>query len=391
MSTLEPVADAVDERVRLGVEAAGVERDHARAVDDLRQQVEDHDALGGERRHERQPVPPDARERGGERRPRVHRLERLGHVRDADAGEEREPAMVDADRGGRHAHAGTSADGAGAAGGRRRRRGPQVANRGVRVLELGDPGPGHEVAERLAGRPLVAVPLQHGAEQLGQVRALHALGDRGREAGPGGVAAEPHLVPVDRVAHEPDLRDVGPGAAVGAAGHPHRGQRVVEAQPVQLRLELVRHRPDHPLRLGHREAAGREGGAGHRDPRQAAQRGAGLDAVVGEDRGHGAPPRRRHVDEVQVLVGGDAVRRCLRSRSPGARRRSRTPGSSPSRIRPFATRRPRNQRAVALLVPAELVVAAVPVDLADGLERDARTPARPRPGTSRCRARRSCT
>jgi hypothetical protein len=118
---VEPVSHALDQLVGLRVQATGVEGDHPGAADELREQVEDDDPLRREGRHERQALGSDAREGGHERRPGVHRLERLGDARHADAGEEREAGVVDPEGRRRGGHAGTPSAGSGAGAGAGRR------------------------------------------------------------------------------------------------------------------------------------------------------------------------------------------------------------------------------------------------------------------------------
>ena len=77
-------------------------------------------------------------------------------------------------------------------------------------------------------------------------------------------AAEEDRVLVLRLAHQADVAVVRPGAAVGAAGHPRGEHFVLQAELVELGFELVDHARQHALALGDRQAAGGQGGAGHR-------------------------------------------------------------------------------------------------------------------------------
>ena len=156
---------------------------------------------------------------------------------------------------------------------------------------------------------------------------------------------EPELVAVHRVAHQADLGDVRPGTAVGAAGHAHRRDGVVDAELVEAPPGGRRRRPA-IARSASVTASPQVGSAGQAIASRGAARGSRRPArtpwpsrIAVDD----ARAARRDVDQVQVLVGrdpeGDAVvRGDLPERGPQVDRRPS------SRTRPFSTRRPRNQR-----------------------------------------------
>ena len=108
-----------------------------------------------------------------------------------------------------------------------------------RVVEVRDPGTGHEVAEPLVGQALVAVALDHRPQHLRQVVLVDALRDRGGDPRAGQVAAQPQLIAVDSVAHQPDLRHVRAGAAVGAARDPGRRTGIRDAGVLERLLDRV--------------------------------------------------------------------------------------------------------------------------------------------------------
>src|SRR5271165_2683538 len=78
------------------------------------------------------------------------------------------------------------------------------------VLETNDALAGNEIAERLSGQALVAVPLEDGSKECRQIGLVDTFGNGRREPRPGGVPTEPDLVAIDRIADEADLRDVRP-------------------------------------------------------------------------------------------------------------------------------------------------------------------------------------
>ena len=83
--------------------------------------------------------------------------------------------------------------------------------------------------------------------QFFQVRARQTLEIGG--------AAEPQLVLVNTVAHQAQLRHVGAGTAVGAAGHPHQ-QGLLNLEPSQLGIEAIQNIRKDALRFGDGEPAG---------------------------------------------------------------------------------------------------------------------------------------
>ena len=169
-----------------------------------------------------------------------------------------------------------------------------------------------EVAEGLALVEALVAP--HGEERLEGVLdrlGLAALLVLEADARQHGAAADVELVRGLAVAHEAELGHVGPPAAVRAARHAHHDLLVEEAEVVHDGADARDHRGHEPLRLGHGEAAERQRGAGHGQPRQRVDGLDRQDAVLGHEPLHrGAVVRRdvRHDDglrRAQDEVGAD--------------------------------------------------------------------------------------
>jgi hypothetical protein len=95
------------------------------------------------------------------------------------------------------------------------------------------------------------------------ISSSSADGDAAVEALAADRAAHVEVVSGLGAAHDADLGRVGPGAAVGAAGHVESHREVAQAGGVEGLAEVGDDAGHDPLGLGEGLAARREGGAGH--------------------------------------------------------------------------------------------------------------------------------
>mmetsp|Transcript_18303 Transcript_18303/g.57001 ORF Transcript_18303/g.57001 Transcript_18303/m.57001 type:complete len:498 (+) Transcript_18303:86-1579(+) len=217
-----------------------------------------------------------------------------------------------------------------------------------------------KVAKRL--RRLRALRLPRGEERLDgrlEVCELHLVGEHRRDPRANWRAAHPYLILVRPLPHQCQFRGIWPRAAVGAArdargergrlGQPHRARHIAQP-PVDV--------GHHALRLGLRQAAERQGRAGHRMAHKHVHLLDGRNAVLAQDRLDTRPLLVGHVLVEHRLRGGE------HERQPELRR-----DLAERRLEPYAIRvndppllhvDAHKPLAVALRVPAEPVDALDP-------------------------------
>lgn len=113
-----------------------------------------------------------------------------------------------------------------------------------------------EIAEALACLTFLGIARDDGGEQGFDILGLHAFLEELGKALAGEAAAEVNIVFARSAADEGDLRDVGTGTAVRAAGHADGDGIVAQAVFLDGFLELGEQIGQVTLRLGQRESAG---------------------------------------------------------------------------------------------------------------------------------------
>src|SRR5271157_4436495 len=159
---------------------------------------------------------------------------------------------------------------------------------------------------------------------------------------------------VGRAADQADVGVVRTSTAVGAAGHPDGQTFLGKSQPGELGFEVVENRGQGTFRLGDSQSARGQGGAGHRpaaDFRDPLDRG---DAVLFQPGVDFLTPGGVKVGQQDRLLAGEP------GRDPVAIEEGTQPAEEPERafvLDPaILDRYPQEELAVALLVPAHVVI-----------------------------------
>jgi len=221
-----------------------------------------------------------------------------------------------------------------------------VVAEGLPLGPLGlEPGEdGDELGDHLVERDVI---LELDVEPVAQGPAAEEDGIR-----PG--AGRAVLVAGGRSSDQADIRVIGPGAAVGTAGHPDGEELGLEAQRLQLDFELVHDRRQGPLGLGHGQAAGGHRRAGHRPSADGRKPLDLRDPVLLQHRlDLGLPGGIESGQQDRLLAGHPRGGPVLLEERPQARQEPEIPLVLDP---PVLDRQAEEQLAVPLLVPAEVVV-----------------------------------
>src|SRR6185437_11164952 len=115
-----------------------------------------------------------------------------------------------------------------------------------------------EIAEAFAGAALGGEDGEELAELLRHLGIRHAVDQQGVEARALEITADEKRVEAGHAADDADIAGIGAGAAIGAAGDADTEPLVLEAVALELLRDAVDQWLAHALRLGERQAAGRQ-------------------------------------------------------------------------------------------------------------------------------------